>query len=116
MRCEGTSRQETGANNDTSTQKMGRRSKNFTYNTSNDCVINFTLRGIDLRNRHKTSTENIRTDTQQGRETTIRSFCDLQNGKCTLRSGLPNGVEMRELNTTIVAPDQTLLHQPQDTR
>jgi hypothetical protein len=38
---------------------------------------------------HKIS---IRTDTQQGRETSIRSFCDLQNGKCTLRSRLPNAL------------------------
>jgi hypothetical protein len=38
---------------------------------------------------HKTS---IRTDTQHGRETSIRSFCDLQNGKYTLQSSLPNAL------------------------
>jgi hypothetical protein len=63
-RLKGTSRQKNGATKDTSAKKMVRRSKNVTYNRTNDCVINFTLRAIDLKNRHRTSTENIRTDTQ----------------------------------------------------
>jgi hypothetical protein len=81
---------------------MGRRSKNETENTPNDCVINFTLRKIDLRNHHKTSTENTRTDTQQKRETSIRSFfaiCKRKNALC--EAGFLT--EMRQLNTTIVA-------------
>jgi hypothetical protein len=69
----------------------------------------------------KTCTENIRSDAQQGRETNIRSFRDLQNGKCR-EAGFPTLAEVRELNTTVVvtrilmneAPDQTYLHQPQN--
>jgi hypothetical protein len=67
-----------GATKDTSTHKKGEEMK-IRY-LHNDGVINFMLRGIDLRNRHKTSTENIRTDTKQGRETSIRSFCKIRNG------------------------------------
>jgi hypothetical protein len=96
---------------------MGRRSKNVTYNKASGCVIHFTLRGIDLRNRHNTSTENIRTDTQKRRETSIRK-------NALSEAGFPTLAEMRELNTTIVATqilmnkrhDQTILHQPQNTR
>jgi hypothetical protein len=70
----------------------------------------------------KTSTENIRSDAQQGRETNIRSFRDLQNGKCR-EAGFSTLAEVRELNMTVVvtrilmneAPDQTFLHQPQNT-
>jgi hypothetical protein len=84
---------------------MGKRSKNVTYNTPNYCFINFTLRRIDIRKHHKTSTTNIRTDTKQGRETSFRSFCDLtykkENAFC--EAGFPTLAEMKELNTTIVA-------------
>jgi hypothetical protein len=100
---EGQATKETGATIDTRTQKMGRRSKNVTWNTPNDCVINFTLRGIDLQNRHKTSTEKIRIHTQQARE----SFPTLAGMReqllCT------NTHEWK-------APNQTLIHQLQNTR
>jgi hypothetical protein len=54
---------------------------------------------MELPQKHKTSTENIRTDTHQGRETGIRSFCDLQNENALCEAGFSTLAEMRELNT-----------------
>jgi hypothetical protein len=69
---DGTSRQETGAILKTLVHKKWGGDQKMLKNVRIHRII--VLRGIDLQNRYKTSTENIRTDTQQGREASIRSF------------------------------------------